>query len=198
MTKTNYDISVQFRRDMMEAYKKVGARGMTAAQAYALTCKQPAPRYYVTRKQAYQVIAKMLKGDFSEGKKMRDNRRKLYASLFDTTIRLMKKRGFAKKKLYYIMQYAVLEPAPEFFCNWRTFQKIFQCVQNGRFIKSPKWYDDEGVVKDFEPQYKVDFSNIGYDRQKWKSHEDDTDKKKRVSRVSTESPENTERVGERC
>lgn len=182
----------------MEAYKKVGGKGMTAAQAYALTCKQPAPRYYVTRKQAYQVISRMLKGDYSEVRKMRENRRKLYASLFDTTVRLMKRRGFAKKKLYFIMQYAVLEPAPEFFCNWRTFQKIFQCVQNGRFIKSPKWYDDEGVVKDFEPQYKVDFSKIGYDRQKWKSHENDAYEKKRISRFAAESAKNNKRTGEGC
>lgn len=166
MTKTNYDLSVQFRKDLMNTYDKVGNRGMTQKQAYELTVKQPAPRYYVTAKQAYQVISKMMKGDFSEVRKMKENKRRLYASLFNVTCKLMNKRCYRKKKLFYIMQFAVLEPAPEFFVNWRSFQKIFQCVQDGHFKDSPKWYDfGKAKIENFEPQDKHEFKTRTYDRQ---------------------------------
>ena len=196
MTKTNYDISIQFRKDLMATYEKVGNKGMTQKQAYDLTVRHPAPRYYVTPKQARQILAKMFKGDFSEVAKMTENRRRLYASLFDTTVRLMKRRGYKDKTLNYVIQFAVLEPAPEFFVNWRAFQKIFQCVQDGRFVKSPKWYDDEGTVPGYEPQEKYIFKGRTYDRQKWKSNENDSNKKKRVSRSTTGSPKSGEGTGE--
>ena len=105
----------------------------------------------------------MMKGDFSEVRKMGENKRRQYASLFDTTCKLMNRRGFKKKKLFYVMQFAVLEPAPEFFVNWRTFQKIFQCVQDGFFKHSPKWYQDGKKIENFEPQDKFVFTKT-YDR----------------------------------
>ena len=163
MTKVNYDLSVQFRKDLMSTYDKVGNKGMTQKQAYEMTVKHPAPRYYITPKQAFQVISKMMKGDFSEVRKMGENKRRQYASLFDTTSKLMNRRGFKKKKLFYVMQFAVLEPAPEFFVNWRTFQNIFQCVQDGFFKNSPKWYQDGKKIENFEPQDNFVFTKT-YDR----------------------------------
>ena len=108
----------------------------------------------------------MMKGDFSEVRKMKENKRRQYASLFNVACKLMNKRCYRKKKLFYIMQFAVLEPAPEFFVDWRSFQKIFQCVQDGHFKNSPKWYDQEKAkIENFEPQDKHEFKTRTYDRQ---------------------------------
>ena len=114
---------------------------MSQEQAFRRTVEQPAPRFYVTRKQAYQVVMKMLAGDFSEVDKMNRNRKRMYYVLFDRTMDAIQKRGYKDKSLYYIMQYVVIQPAPEFFLSWRTLEKIFKFMDDGRFENTPKWTD---------------------------------------------------------
>lgn len=153
MTKLNYDISVQFRKDLMAAYDKIAPTALTQTQAYQLAVKQPAPRYYLTHKQAYQHVMRMYKGDYSLVEKMRPNKKRQYLALFNTSINLWKKRGFRKKSLWHVMQFAVLEPAPEFFVGWRDMQKIFQFVQTGRFANTDKWTDWK---EHYDPNQKVE------------------------------------------
>ena len=153
MTKLNYDISVQFRKDLMAAYDKIAPTALTQKQAYQLAVKQPAPRYYLTHKQAYQHVMRMYKGDYSLVEKMRPNKKRQYLALFNTSINLWKKRGFRKKSLWHVMQFAVLEPAPEFFVGWRDMQKIFQFVQTGRFANTDKWTDWK---EHYNPNQKVE------------------------------------------
>ena len=153
MTKLNYDISVQFRKDLMAAYDKIAPTALTQTQAYQLAVKQPAPRYYLTHKQAYQHVMRMYKGDYSLVEKMRPNKKRQYLALFNTSINLWKKRGFRKKSLWHVMQFAVLEPAPEFFVGWRDMQKIFQFVQTGRFANTDKWTDWK---EHYDPNQKIE------------------------------------------
>ena len=152
MTKLNYDISIQFRKDLMAAYDKITPKAMSQMQAYRMAVKQPAPRYYLSRKQAYQQVMKMYKGDFSDVEKMRPNKKRQYTALFDTTISLWKRRGYRNKSLWHVIQFAILEPAPEFFVGWRDMQKIFQFVQTGRFANTPKWTDWK---EHYDPNQKV-------------------------------------------
>lgn len=104
--------------------------------------KQPAPRYYVTPKQAYQVISPMMKGDFERVDLMAPTRRNLYYSLFEQVIRLSETREFIGKSLFYIMQYAVIQPAPEFFLSPTRARIIRYWVKSGA-IKDGRVQEDK-------------------------------------------------------
>ena len=51
----------------------------------------------------------------------------------------IQKRGYKGKSLYYIMQFIVIQPAPEFYLSWRTFEKIFMFMKEGRFENTQNW-----------------------------------------------------------
>lgn len=125
MTKRNFDISVQQRADLLEAYRQVAPYCLTQQQAWEHTVKSPAPRYYVSHKQAFQKVAKMIKGDFSEVNSMKPLRQSMYYSLYQTTLKMIDKREFAGKSLHYIMQFVICQPAPSFFIKTDALVKIF-------------------------------------------------------------------------
>ena len=129
MTKRNFDISVQQRADLLEAYRKVAPICLTQKQAWEHTVKSPAPRYYVSRKQAFQKVVKMIKGDFSEVNAMKPLRQSMYYSLYQKTLQMIDKREFAGKSLHYIMQFVVCQPAPSFFIQPYALMKIFQIAK---------------------------------------------------------------------
>ena len=87
----DYSLRRQMYEDLMEAYKKVAPHCWTQQQAYERMVKQPAPRYYVTAKQAYQIIARMVKGDFERVNMMLPLRRRMYYTLFDEFVSLCEK-----------------------------------------------------------------------------------------------------------
>lgn len=139
MTKVNYDITKQMRMDLMMAYAAVAHTCLTKEQAFKHAVLHPAPRFYITRKQAYQVISRMIRGDFSQVDKFDNNRKRMYYELFDRTQEAIQKRGYKGKSLYYIMQFIVIQPAPEFYLSWRTFEKIFMFMKEGRFENTQNW-----------------------------------------------------------
>ena len=139
MTKTNFDINVQMRKDLMMAYAKVSHTCLTTQQAFKHTVKQPAPRFYVSRKQAYQMVSKMIQGDFSMVDRMPSNRKRMYYELFDRTQDAIQKREYKGKSLWHIMQFIVIQPAPEFYMSYRTFEKIFSFMREGRLEDTPCW-----------------------------------------------------------
>lgn len=138
MSKTDYQITRQMQDDLIEAYKRVAPSSWTQIEAYRKTVAQPAPRYYVTPKQAAQVIAVMLRGDFSRVNLMMSvNRKRMYYSLFKKVMELSEKREFVGKSLRHICSFAVIQPAPEFFMNWGVVQKLRHKIRCGLI-------DDEG------------------------------------------------------
>lgn len=138
--KNDYDISKQQQDDLIKAYNKVAYQSWTQAEAYRKAVKQPAPRYYVSARQAAQVIAPMVKGDFEHVDLMQPNRRRMYYSLFEKVIELSEKRAFIGKSLTYIVQFAVSSPAPEFFVSASTLHRVRSFLKNG-------YINDEGKVK---------------------------------------------------
>lgn len=150
MSKTDYSIRRQMQDDIIEAYKKSCDGCWTMDEAYRKASKMPAPRYYITPKQAYQVVTRMMRGDFNKVDHMLPNRRRMYYSLFRKVNEMCGQRVFADKSLWYIMQYAVTSPAPEFFLSYITVGWIRRLVKQGEV-------DDEGrmvVLYKDRPSYK--------------------------------------------
>lgn len=137
--KNDYDISKQFQDDLIKAYNTVAPMCWSQTDAYDRAVKQPAPRYYVSPRQAAQIISPMVRGDFERVNMMMPNRRRMYYSLFEKVIELSEKRAFVGKSLAYIMQYAVASPAPEFFVTGYSVEKVRQYLKNG-------YLDEEGRV----------------------------------------------------
>lgn len=131
MSKTDYSITRQMQIDLIQAYKNVHHTSWSQREAYEKTVKQPAPRYYVSPKQAYQIIAPMMRGDFEKVNLMMPTRRKMYYSLFRVVVKLSEKREFCNKSLWYIMPFAVTSPAPEFFICEERARHIREWLGNG-------------------------------------------------------------------
>ena len=143
MSKENYDISKQMQVDLIEAYKQVYGTCWTQRQAYERMVLQPAPRYYVTPKQACSVISHMMRGDFEFVNMMMPLRREMYYSLFDVVVKLSEKREFIGKSLSYIMKHAVAQPAPKFFISPTRARIIRGHIRNGVFDEDGKVIDEK-------------------------------------------------------
>lgn len=144
--KNDYHISKQFQDDLIKAYNKVAQSSWSQNDAYKKAVKLPAPRYYVSARQASQVIAPMVRGDFERVNMMHPNRRRLYYSLFEKVIELSEKRAFIGKPLTYIVRFAVSSPAPEFFVSPYAVAKVREYLKKG-------YFDEEGKMK--QPPYLV-------------------------------------------
>lgn len=130
--KANYDISRQMQDDLIKAYCKACEGSWTMQQACDRAVKMPAPRFYITPKHAYSVISPMMKGDFEMVNLKLPLRRKMYYELFDVVVRLSEKREFIGKSLWYIMQFAVLQPASQFFIKGHSLYCLRQDMRMGR------------------------------------------------------------------
>ena len=151
--KNDYDITKQYQDDLIKAYNKVAPTSWTQEEAYRKAVKLPAPRYYVSAKQAAQVIAPMVRGDFERVNQMMPNRKRMYYSLYEKVIELSEKRAFIGKSLTYIMQYAVSSPAPEFFVSHHALAQVRSFLKNG-------YFDNEGKVNN------VPYRDKAYERLK--------------------------------
>jgi len=138
MSKTNFDISKQLYSDLIKAYCKACPGSWTMHDACAKAVKMPAPRFYVTPKQAYQVISRMVKGDLDMLEILNPLRRKMYYELFDVVMKLTERREFIGKSLWYIMPYAVTQPASEFFLNPHSLYCIRNDMKAGRISEEGK------------------------------------------------------------
>lgn len=146
--KNDYDISRQYQDDLIKAYNKVAPNCWSQEDAYKKAVKQPAPRYYVSARQAAQVIAPMVRGDFERVNMMQPNRRRMYYSIFDKVMELSEKRAFIGKSLTYIVQYAVISPAPEFFVSHYALAQVRSFLKNG-------YFDDEGKTKNVKTRQRA-------------------------------------------
>lgn len=139
--KTNYEISRQMQIDLIEAYKRVSPHCWHQHEAYERMVKEPAPRFYVKPKHAATHISRMVMGDFSVVNSLSARKRDLYHALYKVVARLSEKREFIGKSLTYIMQFAVLEPAPEFFISPERARHLREFIKHG-IIKEDGSIDD--------------------------------------------------------
>lgn len=145
--KNDYDISKQFQDDLIKAYNQVAPHCWSQSEAYEKAVKQPAPRYYISPRQAAQVISPMVHGDFEKVNMMLPNKRRMYYSLFQKVIELSEKRCFIGKSLLYIMQYAVAQPAPEFFVTGYSVEQVRRYIKKG-------YLNDDGRVVNYQSRDK--------------------------------------------
>lgn len=143
------ELTKQQHIDVLKAYRDVAPRCRTQKEAWEKTAKHPAPRYYITPRQAWSRLRLMVRGDFSEVDAMKPIRRSMYYSLFETLQRLTQKREYMGHSLFFICQFLVAEPAPEFFIGFEAVKRIFS----------------------FSKKYNVDFrySKVARDKQKQNS-----------------------------
>ena len=125
MTKANYDLTVKQREDLMKAYREVAPRCRRQQEAYEKTVSSPAPRYYVSPRQAWEKLRLMAAGDFSVVDKMKPIKRRMYYSLFKKMEEMSQRKEFLGKSLWFICQFLVGEPAPEFFIKPDSMKFIF-------------------------------------------------------------------------
>lgn len=117
--------------DMTKAYCEESGRSWTMQEACERAVKHPAPRFYISHKQAFQIISPMMKGNFIIVDAMQDNRRRMYYTLFNVVLELSEKREFHGKSLWYIVQHAVCQPAPEFFVGGGALYKTRLLIKQG-------------------------------------------------------------------
>lgn len=114
--------------ELMKVYCKVlqDFDVRTQAEAFERTIRHPASRFFIETRRAYQNIYPMLRGDYSRLEKMKPLRQEMYKALYDVVMRLSQKRQFWGKSPYYIVKFAVMEPAPRFYIGVEKMRKVFR------------------------------------------------------------------------
>lgn len=127
-----YKSSHQMRLDMMKAYREVFNDCWSQREAWERTIHHPAPRVYVSQKQAYEVLRPMFfQGDMSALEKMKPSRKRMYRYLYDLVVELAQKPQYVGKSLHFIVGQAITMPAPEFFVDWCLVKKVFIWCKKG-------------------------------------------------------------------
>ena len=105
MVRRKFELTCKMREDLMEAYREVYTKCRTQREAYEKTVTHPAPRFYVTPNQAYDMLRQMVMGDTSKIEKL------------------------SPKILWFICQFLVSQPASEFYISADTFKDIFPSLK---------------------------------------------------------------------
>lgn len=126
------------QEDLIKAYCKASANSWTMVEACNKAVKMPAPRFYISPKQAHAVISPMIKGNFDIVNMFCPRKRRMYYELFEVVNRLIEKREFIGKSLWHIMQFAVVQPASEFFIDGHSLYCIRNDIKKGRIDDSGK------------------------------------------------------------
>ena len=124
------------RTALMKAYNEVYRFCWTQQEAWEKAVRQPAPRYYVSPKQAYLVLLPMARGERSHLDRMTPTKRRMYETLFSEVMDAAQTREFMGKSLWYICQYIVHRPAPEFFIDTESMRKTFRKLKSGQYTYS--------------------------------------------------------------
>lgn len=146
MSKTN-DVNAQLRKDLMDAIKKCSdGSAWFVSQIWKKAVRMPAPRYYVTAKQAYQVLLPVVEGDFSNLEKMSPRRQRLYRSLYGKVMEMAGRPQYQGKSLWFLIPFAVGSPAPEFFVSEKWARLIYMEEMRGYRYKPRFRKKEEEVV----------------------------------------------------
>ena len=150
MRNMDYAVKRQMQNDLIKAYCKACEGSWTMRDACAKAVKMPAPRFYISPKQAHHFISQMVKGDFEQVDLLcRPLRRQMYYELYDVVIKLSERREFMCKSLWYILQFAVTQPASQFFVTPQTLYCIRNGIKTGRIGEDGKQgaHNSKGIRK---------------------------------------------------
>ena len=138
MCRRDCSISKQMYSDLIRSYCKACENSWTMMEACDKAVRMPAPRFYITPKQARKILAPMMKGDFERVDLYDPLKRKMYYELYDIVINMCEKREFIGKSLCHIVQFAVMQPASQFFIDGHTLYCIRQDIRMGRVTEEGK------------------------------------------------------------
>lgn len=129
MTRISHEVQVEMREALMRAYREVAPGCPTQYVAWIRTVRHCAPRYYVTWRVAYGILAPALRGDRSRLERLRPHRRRMYEELERVVLGMSQEPGYVGKSLCALCREAVRRPAPEFYVSWESFRRIFRNVR---------------------------------------------------------------------
>lgn len=129
MVKRNFELTCKMREDLMDAYREVYTKCHSQREAYIKTVKHSAPRFYVSPKQAYDILRPMITGDNSRLQTLPPLKQKMYLELFDILKQMFQRQEFMGKSLWFICQFLVAQPASEFYISVNTFKDIFPSLK---------------------------------------------------------------------
>jgi hypothetical protein len=133
MTKSNYDIIHQMRDDIIATYREVAPKCWSQHEAWEKIARHPAPRFYISAKQAHDKLRKMAVGDFAEVDKMSPEKRRMYYTLYERMQEMAQKKEMIGKSLNFMCPFLVGQPAPEFYLSPQTVGHIFNnCKRHGK------------------------------------------------------------------
>lgn len=142
------------RDDLMAAYREVAPKCWTQMEAWEKTVKHPAPRYYISQRQALQRLMPMTRGDFSAILKMKPSRQRLYFSLFERVRQMSQLPEYADMSLYRLIPYALLSGAPEFFITPGCMEVMYPNYK--KYGRSYKYLEIYGKNKKSRKEEKKD------------------------------------------
>ena len=152
MSKENFTIIEQMRKDLMTVYRQVYPTCMEQWDAWVRTVESPAPRYYVSAKQACQIVGPMCKGDYTLFNKLSPLRQKMYQSIYDKVMKFSESWQFQGKSVWSIMPFVVNSPAPQFFVLPQTMKKVFERKRMKRFTEDGRMIYTESYLRAIEKQ----------------------------------------------
>lgn len=133
MARRSFELVKRQREDLFAVYREVCASCRSQREAWQKMINHPAPRYYITPKQAHEMLSPMLRGDTSEIDKLKPHVRQMYIDLFDELNRMSQKTEFIGKSLWFICQFLVTRPAPRFYLTERYLGLTFNtCKKYGK------------------------------------------------------------------
>ncbi len=128
MKERENSILAVMKNDLMDVYREVcgsySCRNNT--EAWERVVRHPAPRFYVSSRRAHQYLSPMLHGDRSRIESLSPLKREMYEALFETVLSLWQKRAYCGRSLYYVLHFAVLEPAPRFYIEASRMGQIWR------------------------------------------------------------------------
>lgn len=133
MSRRSFELVKMQREDLLKVYREVYTSCHSQHEAWVKTIKHPAPRYYVSPKQAHEMLSPMLRGDYSRIDKLKPHIKRMYLAMFDELQRMSQRKEFIGKSLWFICQFLVTRPAPEFYITESNVRIIFNnCKKYGK------------------------------------------------------------------
>lgn len=134
MSRRNFELVKMQREDLFSVYREVCSSCRSQREAWHKVINHPAKRYYITPKQAHEMLSPLLRGDTTELDKLKNpSSRQMYLDLFEELNRMSQKPEFIGKSLWFICQFLVTRPAPRFYIKESWLRIDFKlCKKYGK------------------------------------------------------------------
>jgi len=133
MSRRGFDLVEKQREDLMKVYREVCTHCHSQHEAWIKTINHQAPRYYVSPKQAHQMLSPLLRGDYSMLSKLKPHIRQMYEDMFVELQRMVQQKEFIGKSLWFVCQFLVARPAPQFYISETHMRITFNaCKKYGK------------------------------------------------------------------